>query len=407
MTKNLQQNFYVKGFKAAAVEAEIKYKGRLDLGLIYSEVPAVIAGVFTDNQVKAAPVIKTIERLKEKEPYARAILVNSGNANACTGHQGLDDVNLTTELIARELNIPPDEVLAASTGVIGARLPVDRIAQAAPRLCSSLHESGLEQVAQAIMTTDSRQKISVRDINLDGFEVRILGIAKGAGMIGPDMSGPHATMLAFVLTNALISPVYAQNCLENATEKSFNRILVDGDTSTNDTVLLMANGLTWEAEIEENKTYARAFEAALDEVLAELANMIVEDGEGAHHRITINVTRARTHEDAKQIARTIAQSPLVKTAFFGRDPNWGRIFAAAGRSQAIFEQDTASLFIGDVLVVKRGIAIGEEAEAKAKAVMSAPVYDINLEVGLGDASYYCITCDFSLDYVKINADYRT
>ncbi|UKL14058.1 bifunctional glutamate N-acetyltransferase/amino-acid acetyltransferase ArgJ [Dissulfurimicrobium hydrothermale] len=396
----------VTGFLGSAVEAGIKHKGRLDLGLILSERPAVAAAVFTRNEVKAAPVIAGIRRMATGNPYVRAVVVNSGNANACTGLNGLQDVETTKLLVGRALNIDPEDILVSSTGVIGKPMPMDRITNAIHALIDGLDEDRLDLVAQAILTTDSMKKTAVRDIKIDGVKVRIAGMAKGAGMIAPMLAPPQATMLAFILTDADITPTFARETLNMATKESFNRILIDGDTSTNDTVFFLANGLAGNHSIE-NGRWGDAFNAILKDLMQELARLIVADGEGATKLVTIIVKGARNHAEADVIARTIATSPLVKTALFGNDPNWGRILAAAGRAGFALDQDRIALTIGGVEIVRGGVGIGEEAEVTAKGVMAGREYEIRLDLGLGEAEARVLTSDLSVEYVRINADYRT
>lgn len=397
----------VKGFLAGAVMAGIKYENRLDLAMIFAQHPAVMAGVFTKNEIKAAPVIMGMKRLAFGKPVARALIVNSGNANACTGTQGLKDVVQTMQMVADALKIDSREVFVSSTGVIGTPMPMNRIEAAIPELVSSLSEDGLEAFSKAILTTDSYPKISERSVQIDGKDGRILGIAKGAGMIGPMLGPPHATMLVFLLTDLAVEHEFAQKALEQATDMSFNRILVDGDTSTNDTVYLMASGALENTPLSSGQAQAQVFQEALNQVCEDLALMIVRDGEGASMAVTIQVDGARNEHEASLIARTIAQSPLVKTAFFGRDPNWGRVLAAAGKAGIALNPDAVQLFIDDIQIVQNGVGVGEEAEAMAKERMKLPQWTLLLNLGLGNASYGVITCDLSIDYVKINANYRT
>ncbi|MEF3168366.1 MAG: bifunctional glutamate N-acetyltransferase/amino-acid acetyltransferase ArgJ [Deltaproteobacteria bacterium] len=394
----------IPGFLASAVPAGIKYQNRLDLGLILSRVPAVIAGVFTTNAVKAAPVIAGIERIAHGPSYARAIVVNSGNANACTGDQGMKDVETTARHVAQSLGIEPRDVLVSSTGVIGRPLPMERIKAAIPKLVAGLSEDGLEQVAKAILTTDLVPKTAIRQIRIRGTSVTIGGIAKGSGMIAPSMGPPHATMLAFLMTDADLDPAWARAALARTTDATFNRIIVDGDTSTNDTVLLLANGMARNHPLAGD---AEPFGQALHDVCAELARKIVEDGEGATKCVSIFVTGARSDESADAVARAIATSPLVKTAFFGEDPNWGRILAAAGRAETDLDQTRISLSIEDIPIVSQGIGLGDGQEALAKAAMAKRAFTVKIDLGLGAGSAQVVTCDLSADYVRINADYRT
>ncbi|HHB76577.1 MAG TPA: bifunctional glutamate N-acetyltransferase/amino-acid acetyltransferase ArgJ [Desulfobulbus sp.] len=392
----------VKGFSAAAVEAGIRYKNRLDLGLIYSDRPAVTAGVFTTNRVKAAPVLLDKERLQSGQ--AQAVLINSGNANACTGEQGMEFARLTTDMAARELDIESGLVQVASTGVIGEPLESEPFARAMPGLVKTLSRDGFDDLARAMMTTDTRPKIVHRTIAVDGVLVSIVGIAKGAGMIMPNM----ATMLCFVLTDARIVFPVLRDIVEKGVEASFNRITVDGDTSTNDTVLVMANGAAGNGWLEEDNPDAVAtFKTAMEEVFSELATMIVADGEGATKMVTIRVEGAREQEAALDAARTIANSPLVKTAFFGQDPNWGRIMAALGRSNCFFHPERVCISFDDVMMVENGLGLGVEAERKAAMVMRQKEFTVHVQLNDGVECGEILTCDLSSEYIAINADYRS
>ncbi len=392
----------IKGFSSAAVAAGIRYSDRLDLGLIYSNTPAVTAGVFTTNQVKAAPVIIDMDRLKQGR--AQAILVNSGCANACTGTQGMEAALATSALLSSRLGISDEMVLLSSTGVIGEQMNVGAFRSSMDSLVAGLDEGKFEEVAHAIMTTDTVPKTAYRTVAIGEHEVKLMGMAKGAGMIMPNM----ATMLSFVVTDAQISFPELQGALRQATARTFNRITVDGDTSTNDMVIAMANGAASNEWIdEENPAGRKAFQDALEDVLKELALKIVSDGEGASKCITIRVCGAKEEGEAEQIARTVANSNLVKTAFFGEDANWGRIIAAMGRAGVRFDPYQVDISFGDVLLVKDGLAVGKVAELAATEVLKEKniVVCIDLKDGVGCEEVY--TCDFSLDYVRINADYRS
>ncbi len=399
-------NLLVPGFKGSAVSANIKYQGRLDLGLIASDDPAVLAAVFTRNEVKAAPVLAGLDRLSRGMPYARAVVVNSGNANACTGNDGIADVHEICSLVAKEMGTTPEDVMVSSTGVIGQPLPMGRITDVVPELVRGLSENGLEAVADAILTTDTVRKTVIRHIDVGGVEVTVAGMAKGAGMIGPNIGPPQATMLSFVLSDAKVDPAWWQGALERTVSDTFNRITIDGDTSTNDTVLALANGLAGNKEISE-VYYGEPFEYVLKELLQDLARQIVVDGEGVTKCVTLVVKGARTGEEADRIARTVAESPLVKTAFFGEDPNWGRILAAAGRAGFPLDQGLISLSFDDIEIVRMGMGVGKEAEDLAKQAMAAGEFTVVLDLGLGQEEARILTSDFSTDYVRINADYRT
>lgn len=392
----------IQGFSAAAVEAGIRYRNRLDLGLIYSEVPAVAAGVFTTNIVKAAPLLLDMERLGQGK--ARAILVNSGNANACTGKEGMEAARATSSLVAKELGIDEEMVQVSSTGVIGRQLSVTPFEQAVPELVRKLSPDGFADVARAIMTTDTRPKISFRRIEIEGAPVSLLGIAKGSGMIMPDM----ATMLCFVMTDAQIIYPELEGALKKGVERTFNRITVDGDTSTNDMVLVLANGTAGNKWIdEENPEGRKIFAEALLEIFTDLSRMIIEDGEGATKFVTIRVQGAREEEGAMSGAQTIANSALVKTAFFGEDANWGRIIAALGRSGCRFDPEKVSIHFDDVPMVKNGIGLGAEAEEQCSAVLKKDRFVVTVDLHDGHGLAEVCTCDFSTEYVKINANYRT
>jgi glutamate N-acetyltransferase/amino-acid N-acetyltransferase len=392
----------VKGFSAAAVQAGIRYPDRLDLGLIYSEVPAVTAGVFTTNQVKAAPVILDMERLRQGR--AQGILVNSGNANACTGAQGMEIARATGAMAADALGIDEELILVASTGVIGEQLDPEPFTQAVPRLVDKVSADGFDDLARAIMTTDTASKTSSATIYVDGTEVRLLGVAKGSGMIMPDM----ATMLCFVVTDAQIVFPVLKDAVKTGVEQSFNRITVDGDTSTNDMVLVMANGAAGNEWIDEENPKARnAFADALHTIFRDLSLQIVKDGEGATKLVTVRVVGARDREGAISAARTIANSALVKTAFFGEDANWGRIIAALGRSECYFQPDRVSIAFDDVVMVDNGLGLGKEVEAAASEVLKHKEFTVTVDLRDGMETAEVLTCDFTYDYVKINADYRS
>ncbi len=389
----------MKGFKFAGVAAGIKKTGVKDLGLIYTQKPAAGAALFTRNQVVAAPVILGKEMIKNGR--IQAILANSGNANCFTGDQGLEDAETSAQLTAQSLGIDPGLVLVSSTGVIGAPLPMDRFKAGIPLAVSALGADRMEDFSDAILTTDTCRKIVSRTGNINGKSFTITGVAKGSGMIRPDM----ATMLAYVLTDVDISPDLLKQTLVHANDRSFNRITVDGDTSTNDTLACMASG-AGEAVVEQGPSMV-VFQSLLDQVCYDLAKMIVKDGEGATKTATITVNGALTREDAFKAAEAIAHSNLVKTAIYGEDPNWGRITAAAGRSGARVDQDKMDLYFDDIALVLKGRWLGPEAEKKTAELMKADEINIVLDLNLGAYSDHFLFCDFSEDYVRINADYRT
>ena len=390
-----------KGFKFSAVEAAIKKPGRLDLGLIFSERPAVVAAVFTTNKVKAAPVLLDTERVKSG--FCQAVLVNSGNANACTGQRGLDDARESARLVAERLGIPDEATLVASTGVIGVPLPMERVRQGIPPLVEGLESGRLADVATAIMTTDTFPKLETRSGEAGGKPYTITGIAKGAGMIMPNM----ATMLAFLVTDAAVDPVWLAKVFREANDASFNMISVDGDTSTNDTALIMANGAAGNAPLAEGHQDSARFVELVQDVLLELAKQIVRDGEGATKFVTITVKGALSNADAKRAAMAIANSSLVKTAFFGQDANWGRILAAVGYSGAQVDPDRLELHFDDVLMARGGVFAGGDAEARGTEVLRNKEFAVTVDLRLGEGRATVYASDLSYDYVKINADYRT
>lgn len=392
----------VKGFSAAAVQAGVRYQNRLDLGLIYSEVPAVTVGMFTSNTVQAAPVVLGKKRLLHGK--AQAVLVNSGNANACTGEQGMEAALHTSRLTATALGIEEEMVQVASTGVIGEQLNLEPFEQGIPQLAKALHDDGFEELSQAIMTTDTVPKTSSATVEVNGVEVNILGIAKGAGMIMPDM----ATMLCFVVTDAQIPFSALQDMVKTGVEHSFNLITVDGDTSTNDTVLVMANGAAENPWIdEENQESVLIFTDALHKIFKDLALQIVSDGEGTTKVVTIRVTGARSREEAMNGAQTIANSALVKTAFYGEDANWGRIIAALGRSGCQFQPEQVSIAFDDVVMVENGLGCGKEVEKLASKVLQQKQFTVTVDLKDGGESAEVFTTDLTCDYVNINADYRS
>ena len=393
------EKLLVKGFRAAGIAAGLKKKGKKDLGLLFSQVPANVAGVFTRNRVKASPVLLDMERIKSG--VSQAVIVNSGNANCCTGDQGMEDAKTMARLAASELGISEDLVLVASTGVIGEPLPINKIAIAVPDLVGSLKPEGISDLARAIMTTDTVPKKVSREGQLEGKTFTVTGVAKGAGMIRPDM----ATMLCFVCTDVEAESEVLKDTLAKAAERSFNRITIDGDTSTNDTVLVLANGLSGAAI--QNSAHKKIFQKVLDEIFLDLAKRLVRDGEGVTKLVEVIVRGAALDTDARKIADAIAHSPLVKTAFFGEDANWGRILAAAGRADAAIDPDKIDVYFDDVQMVKAGMGCGKTIEAEATKVLKKSEFTLAVDLNMGHESYSMYTCDFSLDYVKINADYRT
>lgn len=405
MSARLSASDVPRGFAFAATHCGLK-RSRLDLGILISETPAAAAAVFTTNRVVAAPVLASRAHLQKSRHRMRGVIVNSGNANCCTREDGYPASIATARKLAQELGgFDPTQILVCSTGVIGAPLRVEKILNAVPQLVQarSTEPGAFEEFARAIMTTDTRPKWAAAKCRVGGREVRILGCAKGSGMIQPNM----ATMLGFLATDAALSPALVSRALKNAVGPTFNSITVDGDTSTNDTVALLANGQSGARAIASaGSADYKSFCAALERVCRSLAISIVEDGEGAQRVIEIEVRGAPSDRAADQIARTIANSPLVKTAFAGADPNWGRILAAAGRSGAAFDPDRTNIWIGGVAVCRRGRELPFD-EAAAHEKMLAKYVPIRVDLGSGRASARIWTCDFTQEYVHINASYRT
>ena len=386
-----------KGFQFSTVEAAIKKPGRKDLALIWSDVPATAAAVFTTNAVKAAPVLLSQERMRGGR--CQALVVNSGNANACTGAKGLADAREISRILALKLGIEEQLLQIGSTGVIGVPLPMERLTAALPSLAAGIGSATLDDLAAAIMTTDTFPKTAVQN----GPGYTIAGTAKGAGMIMPDM----ATMLAYILTDAAVDSGFLNSCFRAAVDCSFNAITIDGDTSTNDTCLVMANGAAGNQPITAGTPEAAEFAALLESVLLDLAKAIVRDGEGATKFVEIRITGAADDADARRAALAVANSSLVKTAFFGQDANWGRIFAAVGYSGARVNPDLLSLWFDDVQMAKNGLFAGGDAEARGSEVLRRKEFAVTVEMGLGSGCATVFTCDLSHEYVSINADYRT
>jgi len=389
----------VKGIKAAGIFCGIKRK-RKDLALIFSEFPCTAAGTFTLNKVQAAPLLVTKATIAKNE-FAKAVLVNSGNANACTGEAGYNDALQMQIWCADKLNISPNEVLIASTGVIGQRLPMDTIKNGVDEIVPQLCICGGLNAAEAIMTTDTKVKSYAVNVQLKNGTVTIGGIGKGSGMIMPNM----ATMLGFLTTDAVIAKPLLYELLFTSVQKSFNKITVDGDTSTNDMVVLLANGASGISIEKDNEDYF-SFLEALQSLCVEMAKSIVSDGEGASKLVTVNVKNAKTQVDANLIGKSISNSPLVKTAIYGADANWGRILSAAGQSGADFEPSKVSIYFNElpVLLPDYTLALDEEKAAK---ILSQYEFSINVDLGIGSENCTWWTCDFTEEYIRINADYRT
>jgi glutamate N-acetyltransferase/amino-acid N-acetyltransferase len=394
-------DFKVNGFLFSGISAGIKKDGKRDLGLIYSEAPAQAAGLFTTNAVKAAPVLIDMERIKGG--LCQALIVNSGNANACTGSQGIRDARRISSCVAKGLGIDEKRILVASTGVIGTLLPAGKIEQAIPALFERLSPDGWMEAVEAIMTTDTFPKVEVAACRIKGKTVKLCGMVKGAGMIRPNM----ATMLSFLVTDAGIRAPLLRQMLKEAAEASFHRITVDGETSTNDTVLLLANGKAGHSLLTRMDREASIFQTMLTKVCEGLAKAVVKDGEGATKFIEILVKGAKDAEDARNGAYAIAHSPLVKTAFFGEDANWGRILCALGHSGIRMNPDRVDLFFDKVPVVKRGMGTGPRLEEQASHVIQRKAFKVAVDLHQGKSQFSVYTTDLSIDYVKINASYRS
>lgn len=388
-----------KGFKLSVTGAAIKKPGRNDMALIYSETPAVAAGTFTTNRIKAAPVKLDLARIKAGR--GRAIVANSGNANACTGTRGREDARETARLVAKHTGAPEGQVFVCSTGVIGVPMPMERVRPAVKRLAASLGSATLRDAAEAIMTTDTFPKFVTRKMKVEGMQGVISGVAKGAGMIEPSM----ATMLSFIITDLAVERDALGDALAEAVDASFNMITVDGDRSTNDTVLMLANGTAGNPVIRKGTRAFRDFKAALSGLALALARMIVQDGEGATRVVEVEVTGARTKAEAVKGAAAVANSLLVKTALYGGDPNWGRVMAVLGASGVAVREEKTDVYFGRVKVAGRGVATGKTKEAARE--LKAGEVKIRVSLNLGKAKASVLTCDLSEEYVRINAHYTT
>ena len=394
-------DFKVNGFLFSGISAGIKKDGKRDLGLIYSEVPAQVAGLFTTNEVKAAPVQLDMKRIKGG--LCQAVIVNSGNANACTGSQGLKDSQRVSSLVAKGLGINELWVLISSTGVIGVPLPLKKIEEEIPKLIKALSPDGWMKTVEAVMTTDTFPKVEVATRRIKGKRVKLCGMVKGAGMICPDV----ATMLSFLITDANIKAPLLQRMLRKAAEVSYNRITIDGETSTNDTVLLLANGKAGHSPLDRMDREAQVFQSMLSEVCQNLAKSVVKDGEGATKFIEILVKGSRNKEEAQRAAYAIAHSPLVKTAFFGEDANWGRIISALGHSGVQFTPNKVDVLFNKIPIVKEGMGVGGRLEERAGQILKKKSFKVMIDLHQGRNQFSLFTTDLSIDYVKINASYRT
>lgn len=389
-----------KGFKASGIKAGVKKSGKDDMAVIYTEKKATVAGTFTTNLVAAAPVF--VSKEVAKKGTGHAIVVNAGCANACTGQQGMKDAKAMAALTAKELGIDASDVFVASTGIIGQTLPMDKIEAGIKLAVAALDENGSVAASKAIITTDTYAKAGSFTFELGGKKVSIGGIAKGSGMIHPNM----ATMLCFITTDAAISHDLLQKALSKCVNISFNMVSVDGDTSTNDMVLVLANGMAENPMITEENADYEEFTAALEKVCVGLAKLVARDGEGATKFLEVNVTGAESFEDAKKVAMSVAKSPLVKTAFFGQDANWGRIICAVGYAGAKMVPEKTVVSLNDVVVFDKGMGAAYDEEA-LKSIMSEHDIIVNIDLGLGEDKATVWTCDLSYEYVKINGEYHT
>jgi glutamate N-acetyltransferase/amino-acid N-acetyltransferase len=394
-------DFKVNGFLFSGISAGIKKDGKRDLGLIYSQVPAQVAGLFTTNAIKAAPVQLGMKRIKRG--LCQAVIINSGNANACTGNQGLEDAKRTSSWVAKGLGTEERLIIPSSTGVIGAPLPMKKIEEGIPKLIDALSPDGWMGTVEAIMTTDTFPKIEGVNCRIKGKSVKICGMVKGAGMIRPNL----ATMLSFIVTDANIKAPLLQQILDEVAEFSYNQITIDGETSTNDTVLLLANGKSGHPPISRMDRDGALFQLRLLEVCKNLAKNVVRDGEGATKFVEIRVKGARNRQDAKQTAYAIAHSPLVKTAFFGMDANWGRILCAIGHSGIRMDPNRIDVFFDRIAIVRNGMGVGGQLEEKAAEVMKNKSFKVTVHLHQGKGEFSVFTTDLSIDYVKINASYRS
>ena len=396
-----------KGFEAAGVEAGIKYKDRKDMALIYSQKPCVLAGTFTSNVVKAAPVLWD-KKVVEESPFGQAVIVNAGIANACTGKEGYEYCKKTALRASALMGIPEESILVASTGVIGMQLPIDRIEAGVEKLAKAKTDTidAGRQAAEAIMTTDTRSKQVAVEIDLNGIKVTLGGMSKGSGMIHPNM----CTMLAFVTTDAVISKEALTKVVKEDVADTFNMISVDGDTSTNDTLLVMANGMAENEEIKEGTPEYEAFKEALHYINETLAKMMAGDGEGATALLEAKVIGAATKEDARRLSRSVVCSNLTKAAIYGHDANFGRMICALGYSGVPFDPDQIELFFeskaGRIQVCKDGISTNY-SEEEASRILSEPEVTILADMKMGNETATAWGCDLTYDYVKINADYRS
>jgi glutamate N-acetyltransferase/amino-acid N-acetyltransferase len=391
----------VPGFLASGIVAGIKPSGKKDMALIHSPTPARSAAVFTSTQVKGAPVLVSMEHARGGA--AQAILASAGCANVCTGERGLKDSREMTRTVADLLRIPPNHVLIAATGVIGVPLPMDRVRAALPKVVKALSPQGGRAAAEAIMTTDTRPKEAALRVDVNGRSVTMGGIAKGVGMIEPHL----ATMFCFIATDAAVARGALAGVVRRSVDRSFNRATVDSDTSTSDTVAVLANGLAENRPVEIGGRGLRQFAAGIEALMTRLTKMLVADGEGATKLVAVNVRGAASRRDALAAARSVANSPLVKTAVNGADPNWGRIMMALGKSAARIDQDKVSIAFGEESLVERGVLREGVRLERIREIMGGQEYEITIDLGLGRGEDRMWTCDLSEEYVRINGKYTT
>lgn len=396
----IMKRFRVPGFSFSSVWCGIKKSRKRDLALIYADKPAAASAVFTTNRVKAAPVVLGQERIRKG--LCQAVLINSGHANAMTGTDGKRAAKETALMLTKALNIKPSVAIPSSTGLIGGKFPSGKIKKAVPRLVEKLSADGAEEVARAIMTTDAFPKISLRSVKTGGRSGTVLAIGKGAGMVCPNM----ATMLCFVLTDVNAPKTLLDKTLRAAVDGSFNRIIVDGDMSTNDSVFLLSSGALANGTFSAASADGKRFTKAVEEVCSDIAEMIVADGEGATKVVRIEVEGAKTATDAEKAARAVGTSVLVKTAFYGQDPNFGRVAAAVGRSGAGFNPDKMDIFIDRLKVMSRGMEISG-VEKKAAKIMKKSAFTVRIKLSGGKAKAFVLSSDLSPEYVRINSEYRT
>jgi glutamate N-acetyltransferase/amino-acid N-acetyltransferase len=389
-----------QGFLFSACTAGIKASGKPDLALALVPNGASAAAMFTRNQIVAAPVTVGREHLRRGQGMMRALIVNAGNANCATGKPGLKAAASVCAGLAKQIKVSPHQIFPSSTGIIGVPLPVEKIYAALPQLVNSASAGpeAFDQFAHAILTTDTHKKVASQSITYNQTQVVLAGVAKGAGMIHPNM----ATMLVYLFTDLSASPRELQTCLKEAADQSFNNISIDGDTSTNDTALLLASGKSG----VQFKSVRNEFQTALTKVCRSLAGQIVADGEGVQHVVRLTIEQARTRSEARQIGKTIANSPLVKTAWAGADPNWGRILAAIGYSGVKINSERINIYLGEQQICRHGAACAFDHD-RAHAYMSEPVYEIRIALGAGSESLEFLSCDLTAEYVRINADYST